>query len=229
MSELWAYAEELAAPGGLVLSAEEARHVATRRLRVGDALVLFDGRGRVAGARLASIEKRATRVEIDEIHEVPRPASGFVLASAIPKGDRLSTMLQMLSQLGVETWQPLCLADSSVRTLDPTALRLQRIVIESCKVARRAWALEVRAPTDLTGALASAAGPIFLGDREGAGEPLDPGASLLLIGPEAGFNAAERARILEAKGQARSFAPHNLRIETAAIAGAVAHCLARKT
>jgi len=229
VSRLWAFTEALGEPGGIVLSPDEARHVATRRLQVGDALVLFDGRGRVAEARLASITRRETRVEVEEIRERPRLDAGFVLASAIPKGDRLSTMLQMLSQLGIETWQPLQLADSSVRTLDPTAKRLHRIVIESCKVARRAWALEVRAPIDLAGALASASGPIFFGDREGEVASLDSEASLLLIGPEAGFNAAERQRILEAKGQPRSFASHNLRIETAAIAGAVAHHLARKT
>ncbi|MCP4908226.1 MAG: 16S rRNA (uracil(1498)-N(3))-methyltransferase [bacterium] len=229
MSELWAHVEEVDSIGAVSLSAEEARHVATRRLRVGSEIVLFDGRGRVAGARLRSIARRETVVEIEEVREVPRPDSGFVLASAIPKGDRLSTMLQMLSQLGIGTWQPLVLDDSAVRRLDPGASRLRRILIESCKVARRAWSLDVRAPIDLGVALDSTVGPIFFGDREGEGGPLDSEATLLLIGPEAGFSEAEHRRLLEAGALPRSFATHNLRIETAAIAGAVAHQIARQT
>jgi len=45
MSELWCYAESLPDEGEVVLSAEEARHVSARRLKVGDKLVVFDGAG----------------------------------------------------------------------------------------------------------------------------------------------------------------------------------------
>ncbi len=228
MSDLWAYAEEIGATGPITLPAAEIRHITTRRLRVGSDLVVFDGRGRVASARLVSITKRETVVEIEKIREVPRADSGFVLASAIPKGDRLSTMLQMLSQLGLETWQPLILEESTVRHLDPTEKRLQRILVESCKVARRAWTLDVRAPVHLALALGSATGPIYFGDREGRGGRIDSSASLLLIGPEAGFSETERRRLLEASAIPQSLAPHNLRIETAAVAGVVAHHLVRK-
>jgi 16S rRNA (uracil1498-N3)-methyltransferase len=228
VSELWAYVEELANSGGVELSAEEARHVATRRLRVGDSVVVFDGRGRLANARLESIAKRRTVVEVEKIREEPRLNSGFVLASAIPKGDRLSTMLQMLSQLGLESWRPLILKESAVRKFDPQASRVQRILIESCKVARRAWALDVLAPVELAEVLDSVRGSIFYGDREGEALPLDPQASLLLIGPEAGFVEDETRMIRAAGGAPRSFASHNLRIETAAIAGAVARHLARE-
>lgn len=229
MSELWVYVEELSEPGRLELSPDEARHLATRRLRVGDGLVVFDGAGQLADARLESMAKRRTVIEVGAIRSQPRLDSGIVLASAIPKGDRLSTMLQMLTQLGIDTWQPLVLADSAVRELDPAAARLRRILIESCKVARRAWSLDIREPIDLASALASTAGPICFGDREGEARPLDPETALLLIGPEAGFSETERRAILAANAQPRCFAPHNLRIETAVIAGAVAYHFARKT
>lgn len=240
MSELWCHVEVLQGPGRVVLAAEEARHVVSRRLRVGETLVVFDGRGRVAEARIESMTKRAVELEVAVPREVDRPGSGFVLASAIPKGDRLSTMLQMLSQLGVETWQPLLLEESAVRKLDPEAPRLQRILIESCKVARRPHAMHVLPPTGLGEALAAASGSIWFGDRlagsqsdasnDSASEPggvgLAADAGLLLIGPEAGFSDSERASILAAGGRPCAFAPHNLRIETAAIAGAVAYHLA---
>lgn len=232
MSALWAYLENLSAvrEGEVVaLSPEEARHVQTRRLRVGDPVVLFDGRGRTADGEIESILKKETIVRANAVREEPDSNSEFVLATAIPKGDRLSTMLQMLSQLGIVRWRPLVLEDSAVRKLDSDAARLRRILIESCKVARRPWALEIAAPAGLPEAIAEASGPIFFGDREGEGGCLDPLASLLVIGPEAGLTDRERAALRKAGAHPRSFGPHNLRIETAAIAGATAHHLSRSS
>ena len=68
---------------------DEARHIAERRLRVGDSLIVFDGRGHRANARIESLGKNSTVVAVESIEEGARPDSGFVLASAIPKGDRL--------------------------------------------------------------------------------------------------------------------------------------------
>jgi len=227
MSEFWAYVPELTGSGLIMLSAEEARHVATRRLRVGDALVVFDGRGRRATARLESLTRREATARVGSIEEGARDDSGFVLASAIPKGDRLSTMLQMLTQLGVETWQPLVLADSAMRKLDPAAPRVQRILVESAKVARRAWLMEARPAIGLDALLAATHGAIAFGDREGEAGGLDAATALLVIGPEAGFSEGELRSLRAAGGRPHSFSPHNLRIETAAIAGAVARQLAR--
>lgn len=224
MSQLWAWVESLAESGACRLSAEESRHVSARRLRLGDPLVVFDARGRTAEARVLGLGRRAVELDVGEIVLAPEPVAGAVLASAIPKGDRLSTLLQMLTQLGVGVWQPLSLEDSAVRTLDPAAPRLRRILVESCKLARRPWALEVRPPGALDSVLAEAAGfgPVFFGDREGRAGPLEAGAALVAIGPEAGFSAGELASLHAVGARARSFAPHNLRIETAAVAAAVA-------
>ncbi len=224
MSECWVFIEELAGSCSVTLAPDEARHLVARRLRVGDPLVVFDGLGHTAPARIESLGKPSTRVRVDAIVEVARPDSTFVLASAIPKGDRLSTMLQMLSQLGLVCWQPLVLQDSAVRKLDPTSSRLIRILIESCKVSRRAWRLEVRAPCSLEDALAkrSSAESVYFGDRNGPAVGFDRAAGLAVIGPEAGFSDSER-RILQGVGALpRSFGAHNLRIETAAVAATVA-------
>ena len=229
MSEPWVWVEELTSPGAISLASDEARHVAARRLRVGDPLVVFDGRGHTADARIESLGKHSCRVAVDSIAEVPRPDSAFVLASAIPKGDRLSTMLQMLSQLGLESWQPLVLEDSAVRKLDPDSKRLVRILIESCKVSRRPWLLDVREPCSLEEALSKriSGAAIYYGDREGSAAGFDASADLALIGPEAGFSESERRMLGDVDAQPRSFGAHNLRIETAAVAAAVALHLSR--
>lgn len=227
MSEFWAYADLLPDEGPLALSPEESRHVSARRLRVGDALVAFDGRGKLGKARLESASKREAVVCVEEIREQPRGDAGFILASAIPKGDRLSSMLPMLSQLGLQTWQPLVLEESVAMRLDPSAPRLRRILIESAKVARRPWLLAVEVPCSLADAIArhGERGPIRFGDREGAPAGRSGDAGLMAIGPEAGFSAAEHALLRSSGAEAICLAPYNLRIETAAVAAAAVHVI----
>jgi len=227
-SPFWAYVEALPETGVLVLSPEESRHVAARRLRAGDVIVAFDGRGRQAPARVERIGRRDVELVVLGVETTPAPSPPFVLASAIPKGERLATMLPMLTQLGVDVWQPLELEDSAVRRIDPEAPRMRRILIESCKVARRAWTLVIEPVCALESLLAKdATGPVVYGDREGLRGGLDAATRLVVIGPEAGFSEREHRALREAGATPHAFAPHNLRIETAAIAGAVAAWLAR--
>jgi len=224
MSAFWAYTDRLEESGRVELSADEARHVTSRRLRVEDSVTLFDGHGGVAQGRLEAVGRKKCVVSIEDIERHSPPNRDFTLASAIPKGDRVSTLLQMLSQLGVVVWQPLLLDDSVVRKLDPENPRLQRILIESAKLARRPWALEIKAPIDLETALAEqgAGGRVCFGDREGTTGGLSADVRLMLVGPEAGFSANERKRLLELGAEPVSLSPYNLRIETAAIAAATA-------
>ena len=231
MSTYWVHVETEAleaGEGAVVLSSEEARHVQARRLRVGDALTAFDGEGRVASARVVSLARRETVIELDSVTRAARPDDDFVLASAVPKGDRLSTLLQMLTQLGVVLWQPLLLDDSAVRKLDAGSPRLRRVLVESAKVARRPYTMRIDEPLDLGGALerhGERADTVWFGDREGEATVLPDTARLLLIGPEAGFSVRERARLERAGARPIAFSPYNLRIEVAAIAGATAHAI----
>ena len=228
MSTFWAWTESPVVIGERVLSSDEARHLGARRLRPGDSLVVFDGCGGTGSARLVESTKRAARVEVESVEQAAVPTDGPVIASAIPKGDRLSTMLQMLSQLGARVWQPLVLEHSVVRNVDPESARLRRILVESAKVARRPWLLEVRAPIALHELLeAPREGPAVYGDREGEGGPIPSDCALVVIGPEAGFSEAERKDLAEVGVGPAAFAPNNLRIETAAIAATVSAFVGR--
>lgn len=224
MSNLWVFLESLVESGVATLSSDESRHVAARRLRSEDCVVAFDGAGRTATARIESIGKRAVELRIDAIEQAPAPSDPWVLATAIPKGERLAGMLPMLVQLGVPTWQPLVLEDSAVRDLDVGSARLQRVLVESAKVARRPWLLEVRQPIGLAALLdsADAARGVCFGDREGASIGIAADAPVIAIGPEAGFSTAELRSLNAAGGRACRLGPHNMRIETAAVAAAAA-------
>lgn len=224
MSPLWVLVEDLAEPGRRSLAPDEVRHVVSRRLREGDELVVFDAQGGTASARIVSLSRREIEVEVARVERVAAPGSGFSLATAIPKGDRLSSLLQMWTQLGLECWQPLVLEESAVRKLDPESARIQRILIEACKVARRPWSMQILPPRRLDEAIAQTdpGTSLYFGDREGRAHLSGTGPARVFIGPEAGFSDLERRRLEEAGASAISFGDYNLRIETAAVAAMVA-------
>jgi 16S rRNA (uracil1498-N3)-methyltransferase len=228
MSVAWFWVEGGVRSGALVLSVDESRHVASRRLRVGDEIVVFDGLGRRAQARIEGGGRKAIEVAVGEVEMLSPPGEAFGLATAIPKGDRLTTMLQMWTQLGLEVWQPLVLEESAVRRFDPESPRTRRILIEGCKVARRVWPLRILPPRSLDQALALHApdAAVYYGDRAGRRAAPSTGGSgnrgWVFIGPEAGFSAGELEALGSAGAEALRFAEHNLRIETAAIAAMVA-------
>lgn len=230
MSLLWVHVPELVDEARIALPPEEIRHVVSRRLREGDELVAFDGAGATATGRIERLSKRTVEIRLGTVERDPPPPMRFGLAAAIPKGERLAAMLPMLIQLGLEVWQPLILAESVVRSLDPEGARLRRIGIESCKVARRPWRMRIRPPISLEEALDGRMGEatLFFGDRLGARGGLDPAPAWVFIGPEAGFSEDERRALAAAGAQPRCFGPHNLRIETAAVAATVlclqGHC-----
>lgn len=229
MSRLWVFVESLVDSSLVTLTPDESRHVSARRLRPGDGLVAFDGRGRTAEAVVEAIGRRGVEVRLGESVLAALPADPFVLATAIPKAERLAMMLPMLVQLGVSTWQPLVLEESVVRELDTASPRMARIRVESAKVARRPWLLEMRPPCGLDALLAArpAEGLVCFGAREASEIGLPREAAVCLIGPEAGFSAAELARLAAVGARGCALASNNLRIETAAVAAAVARFLGR--
>ena len=106
----WLYLPELASTGTTaVLEEAEAVHaVRARRLRTGDLVCVFDGAGLTAAARISEVIKRPLEVHLvleAQQHWAP-PAVQIHLTSALPKGDRQATMLDMVTQLGITDFTP---------------------------------------------------------------------------------------------------------------------------
>ena len=222
------YCPELAQSGSpLALSPEEARHAAAQRLRVDDAVALFDGRGHGAYARVASIgaRGRGIQIEIAERFDAPAPAVPRLLYCALPKGERLATLLDMATQLGMTRFTPLLCARSVVQPGTGWQTRAQRICIEACKQSRRLHLPELGEPEALTTALAAAreTTPCVWFAHPGATEKPRAAAIpstgvAIFIGPEGGFTDSE-ADAAERAGATRvDLGSRLLRIETAALA-----------
>lgn len=226
----------------VVLDGEEAHHaVRVKRLVVGDSVELRDGVGGTAVAKIVAISKTtkaggwSVLLEIAERECVPQPRPLIEVYSAVPKGDHLETMIDMLSQIGVAAWHPL-VCDRSVVDPRPGKLeRLRRIATESMKQCGRAWTMRIGDEASVSAALAG--GLTLVADATGVSvdEPVLREAAMasavrLLVGPEGGWSEREISVFRDAGVRHVSLAAHVLRIETAAVAGAaiLAPALSRK-
>ena len=96
------YVPDLPKGGGVVTLAEApSRHVRVLRLRTGDQVVLFDGKGRAASARLGAVgDQVVCQVEKPTASETRR--ARVILMLAIPKGSKLDDCVRMATELGVD-------------------------------------------------------------------------------------------------------------------------------
>lgn len=208
------------------LSTDEARHIGAQRLRVGEALSLFDGRGMGARARIAGFRERGRQVqiEIEQRIEYPPPAVELALYCALPKGDRLHTLLDMGTQLGMTRFTPLLCERGVVQPGGNWSARAERVCLEACKQSRRYWLPVLQPPMTLGEALAEAkprttslwfAHP---GGTTAATIASQDAAVAIFIGPEGGFTEEEAATAERASATLIDLGPQLLRIETAAVA-----------
>ena len=230
MSCPWFHAAHLPAAGDVVaLDREEAKHaLGVRRLGAGDVVTLFDGRGGAADAAITGDRDRdgGVMARVTAVRSVGRPAPDVTVGIAPPKGDRWSTALDMLGQLGVSAIVPLDTAHGVVDAGGINRARAERILLEACKQSRGAWLPELRAsqtPAAFVAAARADGRRVLLAQPGGA-----PIAALaapriaIAVGPEGGFSASEIEAALAAGAEAADLGATILRVETAAVAMAAA-------
>jgi len=222
------YCPDLPDEGGKGRLAEEETHHASaaRRVRIGDAIGLIDGCGTRASAVVESVEGRSLSFTVRERLHAPRPETQVVVASAVPKGERFRTLVDMLSQVGVAAIVPLTCERSTVKPRRAAVGRWRRVAIEACKQSRNPWIPELVGPQSVRGSLAGVTEADSLAYAEAGGGSLDalpaaPGKLHLYVGPEGGFSNAEKQLLAEHGGRAVGLGPNILRVETAAVVAAV--------
>lgn len=209
------------------IAGDEAHHLTrVKRLEDGAPIELLDGRG----LRASALIERTTKTRAGEwlvsarieklTREEPISPRVEVWASS-PKGDRLSSMIDGLSQVGAAAWAPLHTTRTIVDPRDHKLERLLRITAEAAKQCGRAWTLEIAKGGPLSLAL-NTTDTLVLADSSGpdySGEPLGP-RSRLLIGPEGGFTPQELDLAKSRGARILRFGPLTMRIETAAVVAA---------
>lgn len=209
-------------PGGEVALPDEEAHHALRVLRIktGETVGIFDGRGTEAWGAFRPVGRRAALVRVEGVRRHEAPPVRVLLAPAWPHRDKVvEETIRRGTELGVagfHFWR----AERSQR---PTGGldRWSRCVVDSCKQCGRAEFPDLKVWNSLPALLDGVPGRLVAADLEVApGDVLLLGAEgpdlLLVVGPEGDFTEGERA-LLSEKGAARvSLGKRVLRVEMAA-------------
>ena len=113
-------------PGAqFALSPEAAQHVAKAlRMKAGDALVVFDGRGGEYEATIQRIEKDRVDVKTGAWREADlEPPLAVGLVQGVPEADKMDWIIQKATELGVAWIQPVTCERSVVRLSGERAAR----------------------------------------------------------------------------------------------------------
>jgi len=220
---------ELRPLSGVELPEATAHHAArVLRLRDGEVVVLFNGRGGEYGARLALPGRGRVLADTGEHHAIERESPlAVTLVQAISSSDKMDFTIQKAVELGVAAIQPVLTSKSLVRLSaereDRKLAHWRRIAIAACEQCGRNRLPEVRPPILLDRYRAPDGSKILL-SPSGAGKLAELAKTpvVLAAGPEAGFSEAEAALLLRAGFQAVRLGPRILRTETAALAALAA-------
>ena len=217
-------------PGASVELPAAAAHHAARvlRLRDGDAVVLFDGRGGEYGARLAAAGRGRLLAETGERRDPARESPlAVTLVQGVSSSDKMDLTIQKAVELGVAAIHPVLTEKSLVRLSgEREAKKLahwRRIAVAACEQCGRNLGPEVREPVALDRYRPPAGAKILL-SPSGSARLADLAKSpvVLAAGPEAGFSEREEQILLRAGFAPVRLGPRILRTETAALAALAA-------
>lgn len=217
----------------LELTGDEGRHAArVRRLAVGEAVSVGDGRGALAHCQVAEAHADGLTLEITSRQIVPTADPRLIVVQALPKGERAELAVETMTELGVDEIVPWAAARSIVQWNgargDKALERWRRTATEAAKQSRRAWVPAVAAlasTADVTARLAAGRALVL---HEAAATPLASvslpasGQVVVVVGPEGGVSGDELDRFAAAGATAVRLGEPVLRTSTAGAAALAA-------
>jgi 16S rRNA (uracil1498-N3)-methyltransferase len=224
--------------GSFRLSGPEAHHARdVLRMRAGEKLVLFNGRGHEITAEI--IDFGDNEIGLRKLHEAETPPlqSRIVLGQAIPKGKNMDLIVQKAVEIGAAEIAPI-VSDRTIVQMDEQAVaqkqsKWRQIAVEAAKQSGQNWLPHVHAPRKLSEFFATAEKSFdlqLIGSLQPGARHLKkvladyssehqhaPRSVLMLVGPEGDFTPAEIALAGSHGCQPITLGPIILRVETAAI------------
>ena len=227
------HCEQRLGPGAqFSLAPEAAQHVGRAlRLKAGDAITVFDGRGGEYEAAIQRIDRDRVDVKVGAFRDVdPEPRIRIGLVQGLPEADKMDWIIQKSVELGVSWVQPVVCDRSVVRLSEERAARREahwrRVAVAACEQSGRNVIPEVRPTLTFQNWIAQPADVhrwVLTPGGESIASQGAPSALEVLIGPEGGLSEREQELAL-AQGGAHpvSLGPRILRAETAPLAALAA-------
>lgn len=220
--------QELRANAEIALETGPSLHLSRAlRMKVGDALVLFNGRGGQYPATISAIDRKAVVVASaeQEALECESPLH-LQLGIAVSRGERMDWVVQKATELGVSCIAPLVSERTEVKLGaergEKKLRHWQQIATSACEQCGRNRLPQILAPQSLAGWLQDVQADLRLVLHHTAVTrdpgPAPPRSVALLVGPEGGLSE-EEIRAAEGAGFASlQLGPRVLRTETAPLA-----------
>ncbi|MDO7788237.1 16S rRNA (uracil(1498)-N(3))-methyltransferase [Desulforamulus aquiferis] len=213
-----------------VITGPDVKHIVrVLRMEPGATLTLLDGRGKAFKAEISEIHKEEIKCRLlGKEDQISEPNLKVTLVQGLPKGDKLESIIQKCTELGVHRIIPLAAKRSVVRLEGKKIIerqeRWQRVALEASKQCRRS---EIPSVDRL-----SSWEEVFTGIPAGAllllpweGEKMQHLSKVLLvesprevyifIGPEGGFEPEEVDRAVKEGCHRVTLGSRILRTETA--------------
>jgi 16S rRNA (uracil1498-N3)-methyltransferase len=198
------------------------------RLRVGEALTVFNGAGGEYAASIEHAHAGRVAVAIGELRAIERESPlTLTLAQGVSRGERMDLVVQKATELGASGVAPVLAERSVVRlTAQQAERRLNHwraIAIAACEQSGRNRLPAIASPVSLKDFLRTSDGSMRLVLSPAATATLADlprlvSAVTVLIGPEGGLAEAEQEAAVAAGFKPVRLGPRVLRTETAAIA-----------
>jgi 16S rRNA (uracil1498-N3)-methyltransferase len=210
---------------------DEAAHHALRvlRLKQGDRVIVFDGRGGEWSARIARL-KPTVGLALDSFADENRSSElRITLAQGLPAADKMDWVIQKAAELGVAAIRPIAAKRSVVRLSGEKMQRRhahwRNVAISACEQCGANLVPAIAPLVDLSQYLALPPDQNDLrllllpgGETRVRDMPKPKGGVTVLVGPEGGFEDEEIAIAHHAGFMPVTFGPRVLRTETAGLA-----------
>ena len=220
-----------AAPGTLRLEGPRFHHLArVLRVRAGEPLELFDGRGTIFPAEVEEVGTESAQLTVSAGVAQPAPRM-IIIVQGLPKAEKLQWVLQKGTELGASAFAPVFTERTVVKPSGREGAKVQRwqrIVEEAARQCGRADVPKVEAPRELLEAVRglSPALVLVLDEEEEAlplsvavGQELSAARPLaLVVGPEGGLARGEVRALQQLGAVTVTLGRRVLRTETAALA-----------
>lgn len=213
------------------LDGSQAHHLASvLRLKAGDRVELFDGKGGLAKAVIESVRHGKVDLKVEEFTAADKQVTQkIIIAASVAKGERFDWLIGKCTELGVDGIWPVIFERTVKQPKNPNITqRWQNLAISAAQQCARLFLPEIAPPVQLREILDKlkkdfAVARILVGSLSGECPSLtgiSPGSAdiIAFVGPEGGFTENEEALLKEAGTQSVRITRTVLRVETAAVA-----------
>ena len=196
------FCEQIPDRGDVVIEGEEAHHLSTSaRIKVGERVLVTNGRGRRAEVEVLDINKRNIGARIIDVTDSSRPKTILTVVQALTKGDRARETIELLTEGGAEIIIPWSASRSIGQWKEEKdALgKWKSWAKEATKQSRRSWipeVIEMKSTKEIKEMIEDS--EIAFICHESATEKISdvlggkaPKEVLLIIGPEGGISDDE--------------------------------------